>query len=170
MVCAGATVIESPVCTPIGSKFSIEQTIMQLSALSRTTSISYSFQPKSDSSIKSSLVGEASRPRRQIVSNSSGLYAIPPPVPPKVKLGRITTGKPAVPISVAIFCCTAQASSIECATPDLADSKPIAVIASLNFKRSSAFSMAFSLAPMSSTLCFAKTPWRAKSSAQLRAV
>jgi hypothetical protein len=24
-VCAGATVIESPVCTPIGSKFSIEQ-------------------------------------------------------------------------------------------------------------------------------------------------
>ena len=27
-VCAGATVIESPVCTPIGSKFSIEQTMM----------------------------------------------------------------------------------------------------------------------------------------------
>ena len=30
-VCAGATVIESPVCTPIGSRFSIEQTMMQLS-------------------------------------------------------------------------------------------------------------------------------------------
>jgi hypothetical protein len=42
---AGATVIESPVCTPIGSIFSIEQMMMQLSALSRTTSISYSFQP-----------------------------------------------------------------------------------------------------------------------------
>ena len=44
-VSAGATVMESPVCTPIGSRFSIEQTMMQLSVLSRTTSISYSFQP-----------------------------------------------------------------------------------------------------------------------------
>src|SRR6218665_126405 len=58
-VCAGATVIESPVCTPIGSRFSMEQMMMQLSALSRTTSISYSFQPSSDSSISSSLVGDA---------------------------------------------------------------------------------------------------------------
>ena len=72
-VCAGATVIESPVCTPIGSKFSIEHTMMQLSARSRTTSISNSFQPISDSSISSSLVGEASRPRLQMVSNSSPL-------------------------------------------------------------------------------------------------
>ncbi|EWS64987.1 hypothetical protein Y695_01767 [Hydrogenophaga sp. T4] len=72
-VWAGATVMESPVCTPIGSRFSIEQMMMQLSALSRTTSISYSFHPSSDSSISSSLVGEASRPRLQMVSNSSGL-------------------------------------------------------------------------------------------------
>lgn len=72
-VCAGATVMESPVCTPIGSKFSIEQTMMQLSFLSRTTSISYSFQPISDSSISSSLVGDRSRPRVQISSNSSRL-------------------------------------------------------------------------------------------------
>ncbi|CPL72357.1 Uncharacterised protein [Bordetella pertussis] len=72
-VWAGATVIESPVCTPIGSRFSIEQTMMQLSALSRTTSISNSFQPSSDSSISSSLVGEASSPRRQMTSNSSAL-------------------------------------------------------------------------------------------------
>jgi hypothetical protein len=49
-VSAGATVMESPVCTPIGSMFSIEQTMMQLSSLSRTTSISYSFQPSTDSS------------------------------------------------------------------------------------------------------------------------
>ena len=67
------TVIESPVCTPIWSRVSIEQTMMQLSALSRTTSLSYSFQPSSDSSISSSLVGDASRPRLQISSNSSGL-------------------------------------------------------------------------------------------------
>ncbi|MCY1545854.1 hypothetical protein D9M68_818160 [compost metagenome] len=72
-VCAGATVMESPVCTPIGSKFSMEQTMMQLSFLSRTTSISYSFQPIRDSSISSSLVGDRSRPRAQISSNSSRL-------------------------------------------------------------------------------------------------
>ena len=48
-VSAGATVIESPVWTPIGSTFSIEQMMMQLSALSRTTSISYSFRPSTDS-------------------------------------------------------------------------------------------------------------------------
>ena len=72
-VWAGATVIESPVCTPIGSKFSIEQMITQLSARSRITSISNSFQPRSDSSIRTSLTGERSSPRSTIVSNSSRL-------------------------------------------------------------------------------------------------
>jgi len=72
-VWAGATVIESPVCTPIGSRFSIEQMMMQLSLRSRTTSISYSFQPMTDSSINSSWVGEASRPRATMSSNSSRL-------------------------------------------------------------------------------------------------
>ena len=70
-VSAGATVIESPVCTPIGSTFSIEQMMMQLSFLSRTTSISYSFQPSTDSSISTSLVGEASMPRSTISMNSA---------------------------------------------------------------------------------------------------
>jgi len=72
-VCAGATVIESPVCTPIGSRFSIEQMMMQLSLQSRTTSISNSFQPITDSSTSSSLVGEASKPRSQMTMNSSRL-------------------------------------------------------------------------------------------------
>ena len=62
-VSAGATVIESPVWTPIGSMFSIEQTMMQLSFLSRTTSISNSFQPSTLSSTSTSSVGEASTPR-----------------------------------------------------------------------------------------------------------
>ena len=61
-VCAGATVIESPVWTPIASKFSIEQMITTLSSASRITSISYSFQPRIDSSTSTSVVGEASRP------------------------------------------------------------------------------------------------------------
>ncbi len=42
-VSAGATVTESPVWMPIGSTFSMEQTMMQLSARSRTTSISIFF-------------------------------------------------------------------------------------------------------------------------------
>src|SRR3546814_6918551 len=47
---------------PMGSTFSIEQTMMQLSAQSRTTSISYSFQPRTDCSMSTSRVGEARRP------------------------------------------------------------------------------------------------------------
>ena len=72
-VSAGATVMESPVCTPIGSKFSMEQMMMQLSFLSRMTSISNSFQPITDSSISTSLVGEASRPPSTMSMNSSRL-------------------------------------------------------------------------------------------------
>ena len=63
----------SPVCTPMGSRFSMLQTMMQLSAVSRTTSISNSFQPSKESSMSNSCVGDASRPRRQMVSNSSAL-------------------------------------------------------------------------------------------------
>ena len=68
---AGATVMLSPVWTPIGSRFSMAQTMMQLSAPSRTTSISYSFQPSTDSSISTSWVGEARRPPRTMSSNSA---------------------------------------------------------------------------------------------------
>ena len=94
----------SPVCTPIGSTFSMEQIMMQLSTQSRTTSISNSFQPRSDSSINSSLVGDKSNPRSHISLNSSWLYAIPPPLPPKVKEGLIIQGNPSP-------ACTCNASS-----------------------------------------------------------
>ncbi len=162
-VCAGATVIESPVCTPIGSRFSIEQTMMQLSLRSRTTSISNSFQPSSDSSIRSSCVGERSRPRFTISMNSSLLYAMPPPVPPSVNDGRSTAGKP-------ICACTSSACSTLCAIPERADARPMRVIAALNFSRSSALSIAFFDAPISSTSNLVSTPSRARSSAQLSAV
>ena len=61
-VCAGATVIDSPVCTPIGSRFSIEHTTTTLSAWSRMTSSSYSFQPATERSIRISETGLAARP------------------------------------------------------------------------------------------------------------
>ena len=59
-VCAGATVMLSPVWMPMGSKFSMEQTITALSAPSRMTSISYSFQPMTLSSIRTECTGESS--------------------------------------------------------------------------------------------------------------
>ena len=62
-VWAGATVTESPVWMPMGSKFSIVQITTKLSAQSRMTSSSYSFQPITDSSMSTSCMGERSRPR-----------------------------------------------------------------------------------------------------------
>ena len=59
--------------TPIGSKFSMEQTMTTLSALSRITSSSNSFQPMTDSSISTSLDGLRSRPRAISSLNSSRL-------------------------------------------------------------------------------------------------
>ena len=69
----GATVIESPVCTPIASMFSMPQTMMQLSRVSRTTSSSYSFQPSTDWSMSTCPIMLAARPRRMMSSNSSRL-------------------------------------------------------------------------------------------------
>ena len=59
---AGATQTESPVCTPIASRFSMEQTITTLSFLSRITSSSNSPQPLTDSSISTWLIGLALQP------------------------------------------------------------------------------------------------------------
>ena len=91
-VMAGATVTESPVCTPIGSMFSIEQTTTTLSALSRISSSSYSFQPRIDSSRSTSVVGLACRPAAAIRRSWASSRASPDPAPPIVKDGRRTSG------------------------------------------------------------------------------
>ncbi len=70
---AGATVMLSPVCTPIGSTFSIEQITTKLSAPSRITSSSNSFQPITDSSSSTSWTGLKSSPRPASSRNSSML-------------------------------------------------------------------------------------------------
>ena len=72
-VIAGATVIESPVCTPIGSMFSIEQTTMKLSARSRMTSSSNSFHPRTLSSMSTSCVGDCASAQATFSSNSSSV-------------------------------------------------------------------------------------------------
>ena len=83
-VIAGATVIESPVCTPIGSKFSMEQITTMFPILSLSTSNSYSFHPMILCSISTSWVGEAWSPAISAFSKLSGPSTKPPPVPPSV--------------------------------------------------------------------------------------
>ena len=72
-VCTGATVMESPVWTPMGSKFSMLQITTTLSFRSRITSNSNSFQPMTDSSIRISWAGLRSSPLLASCSNSSAL-------------------------------------------------------------------------------------------------
>jgi hypothetical protein len=91
-VWAGATVIESPVWVPIGSRFSIEQTTTALSAPSRMTSSSYSFQPAIDCSRRISPTGLAARPLAATTSNSPASAANPVPPPPRMNDGRQIIG------------------------------------------------------------------------------
>ena len=91
-VCAGATVMESPVCTPMGSKFSMEQTTTQLSAPSRMTSSSNSFHPAMDRSTRICPTGLAARPSAARRENVAASGAMPVPLPPRMKLGRTMIG------------------------------------------------------------------------------
>jgi hypothetical protein len=91
-VIAGATVTESPVCTPIASMFSIEQTTTTLSLRSRISSSSNSFQPSTDSSMSTVWTGESASPWPAIRRSIGSSVAIPEPSPPMVNDGRMTTG------------------------------------------------------------------------------
>ena len=93
-VCTGATTIESPVWTPSGSTFSIEQTAMHVSAASRITSYSISCQPTRTFSTITWPIGLARRPARTRSRYSSSVSTIPPPVPPSVNAGRTIAGRP----------------------------------------------------------------------------
>ena len=91
-VMAGATVTESPVCTPIGSMFSIEQTTTTLSAWSRISSSSNSFQPRI-ALLEQDLVGRAGvQAGSGDVPRSASVFAMPEPRPPSVNEGLTTTG------------------------------------------------------------------------------
>ena len=159
----GATVTESPVCTPIGSMFSIEQTITTLSCLSRMSSSSYSFQPSTDSSSSTSVTGLASRPEPAIRSRSAAVRAMPDPVPPRVNDGRTTTGKPS-------SAAAARASSRVWQMRLSGTSAPTPVTISLNWLRSSPALMASMPAPMSSTLYLARVPLSCSATAAFSAV
>ena len=159
----GATVMLSPVWTPMGSRFSMEQMITTLSARSRITSSSYSFHPTTDSSIITWFMRLASRPPADRASSSACVWATPPPVPPRVKLGRTIRGRP---ISSAM----ARTWSMLVAMPLLGMRRPMLFMAFRNRSRSSAFLMAESDAPIISTLNFSSTPISATATAVFRPV
>src|ERR687893_799833 len=95
-VWAGATVMESPVCTPMGSRFSMEQMTTTLSSRSRITSSSNSFQPATLFSTRTEPTGLASRPSETARRSSAWSLAGAPPLPPNVKLdGEVQGGLPA---------------------------------------------------------------------------
>ena len=80
-----------------------------------------------------------------------------------VKLGRMIEGSP-------VRSSTASASSTVCAMPERADSSPILSIASRNFMRSSALSIASASAPIITQPYFSSVPSRASASAVFSAV
>ena len=162
-VMAGAMVTESPVCTPIGSTFSIEHTTTTLSCLSRISSSSYSFQPSTLSSMSTSCTGEAARPAPAMRVRSSSVWAMPEPRPPMVNDGRMTTGSPSSSM-------VARTSSIEWQTRERGVSPPALATISLNSWRSSPRRIASTSAPISSTPYFSRTPLSCSAIAVLSAV
>ncbi len=122
-----------------------------LSFRSRMTSNSYSFQPITDSSIKTWLTGLMASAHSINRSNSSRLYAMFPPVPPIVKEGRMIAGNPTVSTM-------ATASCRLCAVPLFGTRSPIRCMACLNASRSSALWIASADAPTRVTPYFSSTP------------
>jgi len=150
-VIAGATVTESPVCTPIGSMFSIEQTTTTLSCRSRISSSSYSFQPSTLCSMSTSCTGDSASPTDASRASSAGVCAMPEPRPPMVNDGRITTGSPN-------SATVSSTSAIDRHTRLSGTSAPTDRTMSLNRCRSSPRWIASKSAPISSTPYFSRIP------------
>ena len=94
-VCAGATVIESPVCTPIGSRFSIEQTMMQLS-LRVAHHLHLEFFPADQRFLDQQFLGRRGFEAALADARRTlpGCRRCRRRVPPMVKDGRMMVGKP----------------------------------------------------------------------------
>ena len=153
----------SPVWMPAGSRFSIEQMIIQLSLESRMTSISISFQPATDFSTSTCPIALFSMPIFTCSLSSESLEAKPPPVPPSVYAGLIMTGYPASSTK-------ALASSYDVAMQLPGIGSPISCIRSLNASRSSALWMLSLFTPRSLTPYFWNTPLASSSMPRLSPV
>ena len=158
-VMAGATVTESPVCTPIGSTFSMEQTTTTLSCRSRISSSSYSFQPSTLSSMSTSCTGRRGQAGAgealQVLGGVRHAGAEPAHGerrPDDHRQAQLGDGRADLVHGVADPGAGHQAAgSTPSRTPALAT-------ISLNSCRSSPRRMASMLAPISSTPYFSSTP------------
>ena len=88
---------------------------------------------------------------------------MPPPTPPMVNDGRMMAGKPTTSMH-------ASASSSVWTTAEAGTGMPISFIACLNFRRSSATSMASIWAPISLTPYLSRMPSLASATARFSAV
>ncbi len=88
---------------------------------------------------------------------------MPPPVPARVKLGRMMAGRPT-------NSSPSSASSSVWAALERGLSSPSLSMASLNFWRSSALSMTSARAPIISTPCLLSTPEASRARAVFSAV
>ena len=147
----GATTILSPVCTPTGSIFSILHIVMQFPFESLITSYSISFHPDIHFSINTWCTLDKYKPLDAISLNSSSVYAIPPPVPPRVYAGLTITGNP-------ILFANSTASSTSVTTLLAIQGSFIDSIISLNACLSSAFFIPSGDVPSSLTLFSFKKP------------
>ena len=157
----GATTIDSPVCMPSGSRFSMLQTVMQLSYLSRTTSYSISFHPFSDFSTR--ICGEKENASSACRSSCSSLSQNPDPSPPKAYAARSITGYPRASAARFTSSMLLHASLLMVLTP----------ISSRRFtkrSRSSVSMTACTGVPITRTPYLSSTPRRNSSTPQLRAV
>ena len=155
----GATTIESPVWTPIGSRFSMPQMAIAVSEASRSTSNSISYQPSRLRSTSTCPMGLAASPVTSRSRASSGVLAKPPPPPPSVNAGRTTTGAPSSSTK-------RSPSSTDSTTALSGTGSPIRVTRSRKPPRSSAARTAASGVPSTRTPYRSSTP--ASSSATAR--
>ena len=141
-VCDGATTSDSPVWIPIGSMFSMLQTVMQLFSRSRTTSYSISFQPRSDSSTSTwaCFVSWAPKMLVSAASSSASVSTMALPLPPRAKPMRSIRGSPIVRAA-------SRASSRRWQTMLRAVSTPISASRALKRPRSSVSRMLFTGVP-----------------------
>ncbi len=146
---------------PSGSTFSMLHTVMQLSAQSRTTSYSISFQPVRSSSTRT--CGDSTNATLQSSFSSFSFTARPLPFPPSANAPRTITGKPIV--FPAITPSATDSHAMLRGTSILIDRS-----SALNIALSSVFHMLSTLVPSTSMPCFCSTPRRSSSTPQFKAV
>ena len=141
----------SPVCIPVGSKFSIVHIVMQLLFLSRITSNSISLKPYKLFSIKIWWTGEIFNPLSVAEVKSRLFFIYELPFPPRVYAGLMTKGKP---VDFAAFWASSSDETLQL----YAIGTPMSCIRFLNCCLFSDFSIASIFVPKSLTLYFSNTP------------